>query len=473
MHKILIILFVLCSVGAYCFVAATAHKTVGKRSNENSTASSKTVPKARLDYGSSENLFPEENDDLVNSSPTSSSENNSEFPADYNSKSFQQQQQQHENTTVIIDIKFLAEFAKFNPRSNSSEFHFFVDYPPLNLLSDNALFLPGEYGILNMISKPFNHYLPQSYGSPAVLTSYEVLAQSNALIAVEDGQVLSVELELTCRTFNVKLNPFPPGSIANVNNDPRLGACGYSVVDLDRTGIDFGFYLTNTGIWIKYRRGARARSVLMNYDAFEIYRPVGLRTGTNDLVKFRIEIDRNVNETRWIVNEKLVWTVERWGVVSNALFDGKTRLVGFSPGSPPVGAAQIPITPGRFTVLINTIKKLDDADPNGPPTRVPNNSPSEYSVDASQYSPGLVRFSNATGFYDPNMTFVDNLSLRFNNIWGQGAVSGLSKLLAQTYTSPQRTQGGSTSPSQNGGNAGAGGSSGGAANEAYGGSRAY
>jgi hypothetical protein len=209
----------------------------------------------------------------------------------------------------------------------------------------------------------------------------------------EPGRELSCSATISGRTYGTQGHPFGAG-VANANDDPRLAAAALSTIDYE-TSMVFDFVLTNERIYASYQRLPFARTATNNYAAFSFMVPVGNRTPA-DRHRLRIAYDRAAGTVRWLVNGREVHRVSRIGLRLDRAYMTLDH-----------GGVEARVAPRQLDCGMGMLTLLDAYRP----------------TDI-----GLVRVSDLPYFYfNPDLgepepeLFIDNLSLRQNRLFGQGA----------------------------------------------------
>ena len=212
---------------------------------------------------------------------------------------------------------------------------------------------------------------------------------------------LACETWVSGRSYGVGEHPFGD-AVANPNDDLRLGSVAMNSIDFD-TFMVFDFFLTNRSIYAFYERLPFGRGTYGNYAAFSFQIPVGSRR-PGDTHNLKIAYNKSAGTVRWLVNGREVYRVSDIG----RLIDRKYMTIDHGGDIPtaPVVPNQLNCGMGMFT-LLDAHKPSDQA---------------------------LVRLSSAPDFYfDPKrgaprpQTFLDNLSLETNRLFGQGAELSMVK----------------------------------------------
>lgn len=324
--------------------------------------------------------------------------------------------------TVLLDINFKQDFAKkFDPDSAESLFEWILKGGEKDGYKNSSAphVVDEKDGLVTYTANPFDHWAPQSFGiDAALLNAFDMGAVSKKVVNVSESEVLQASIVFNCETFKTDAKNFTDKLANDTKDDPRLASCGFFLADNEKTGIALGILLTNEGIWAVYERQERFRALHGDdsFRAYSTYRRVENRTHVNDLVAARIEVDRARNETRFYVNETLVWQFgDGWGAPpTEFVLNAENNLVSITAGS------LVRVVPSSFSILIELAHKMDVADPNN----------IEPIGDAANKA--LVKYVNATGYYGKNLGFWDDTnSVRENVLYGQGAKIGLQRLLVE------------------------------------------
>ena len=185
--------------------------------------------------------------------------------------------------------------------------------------------------------------------------------------------------------------------------DLRFVAFGMNTINVE-TFIVFDFFMTNEGIYAFYERLQFARgSALGNYAAFS-YAKLVAPNHPGELHKLSIVYDKPTNTVRWSVDNQVVQTVSRLGL----LIDRSNMIIDHGGTPTEVSLNQLNCGMGTFTLL-----------------------------DAGRVGGGtaLAKISTAPDFYyqpavgaPSPQTFVDNSSADGSRLFGQGA-----ELLVEKY----------------------------------------
>ncbi|TCV92377.1 hypothetical protein EC912_10784 [Luteibacter rhizovicinus] len=205
------------------------------------------------------------------------------------------------------------------------------------------------------------------------------------------GQTLSCAAIMGGQTFGTKHHPFG-NNVIDADDDLRLASVAQTVLDFE-SFIVFDFFITNKHIYAYYERLPFGRTAMHNYAAFAFAIPVAdYRPG--DVHRLRIAYDRSARLTRWLVDEREVYRVDRIG-----------RLIDRDYMTIDLGGIEEDVAPRQLDCGMGTFTLLD------------GHLPSDR---------GLVRLSEAP-YFNPEFgapvpeNFADNLSLYVDRIFGQGA----------------------------------------------------
>ena len=204
------------------------------------------------------------------------------------------------------------------------------------------------------------------------------------------------------RTYGTGGHPFG-SAVSNASDDLRLAAFALNTIDIE-TFMVFDFFMTNEGIYAFYERLPFARgSALGNYAAFS-YAKLVAPNHPGELHKLSIVYDKPTNTVRWSVDNQVVQTVSRLGL----LIDRSNMIIDHGGTPAEVSLNQLNCGMGTFTLL-----------------------------DAGRVGGGtaLAKISTAPDFYyqpavgaPSPQTFVDNSSADGSRLFGQGA-----ELLVEKY----------------------------------------
>lgn len=208
--------------------------------------------------------------------------------------------------------------------------------------------------------------------------------------APEDGELVLTTV-LSARTHGVGAHPFGD-AVTDPQSDPRLGCGSMVAADLETAAI-FGFFVTNTRIYVNYER---LRLPGTDYAAYTYAVPVADRT-PEETETLRITLDRSQGSVTWNVNGQDVLTIDRIG---HRALDRKFMLLDHGGTEEHLHPRQLISGVGMFTLLDGAM---------------------------GEDGTGLVRIdSNAGHYVDPRsggpapQKFTDDAGLPSSRLWGQG-----------------------------------------------------
>jgi len=205
--------------------------------------------------------------------------------------------------------------------------------------------------------------------------------------------------ELSCSTnmsgasYGNELHPFG-GNVANPQSDVRLATYAMNTVDFESYMV-FDFMFTNEMVYAIYERLPFGRTSWNNYAAFTYAVPVKARSAWSNH-NMSISYDQRGGVVRWIIDGVEVFSVNNIGY---RLSNPDWMIIDHGGTEQSVTMNQLACGMGMFTLLDGT----------------------------SSWGSGLVRLSNAPGFYyHPHESswgqwFVDDNSNDSSRLFGQGA----------------------------------------------------
>ncbi|MEU7422310.1 DUF6081 family protein [Streptomyces sp. NPDC048362] len=224
----------------------------------------------------------------------------------------------------------------------------------------------------------------------------------------EPGRVLSCETWMSGRTYGTRAHPFG-GRVTDPDDDLRLASVGMPVLDPE-TSMIFDFFVTNKRVYAFYERVPDNRATLGDYSAFTYAVPVA-STAAGRQHHFKISYDRSAGVVRWVLDGRVVFTVDRIG---HRLPSRKYMMLDNGGTDMTAAPRQLSCGMGLFTIM----------DGGRPGTS-----------DAS----ALIRLTNAPDhYYGPRVgaptpqTFYDNASAPGNRLFGQGAGLDMSRYVVSS-----------------------------------------
>lgn len=205
------------------------------------------------------------------------------------------------------------------------------------------------------------------------------------------GRTLSCDVVMRGQTTGTQFHPFG-GHVIDAQDDLRLASLAQVAIDFESYMV-FDFFVTNRRIYAYYERLPFGRTPAHNYAAFAFAVPVADRR-PGDMHRLRIAYSRSSGVTRWLVDGREVYRVDRIG----RLIDRAHMKIDLGGTEEDVSPRQLDCGMGTFTLL----------DGHRPPDI------------------GLVRLSESP-YFNPLFgkpvpgSFADSLSLTSNRLFGQGA----------------------------------------------------
>ncbi|WP_433859343.1 DUF6081 family protein [Streptomyces kronopolitis] len=224
---------------------------------------------------------------------------------------------------------------------------------------------------------------------------------------VDPGEELICESWMSGVTYGTEGHPFG-SAVLDAAADPRLASSCLAMEDLD-TAVAFEFSLTNEFVYVYYERLPNNREKLGNYASFLYSIPVA-RRAPDDQHHVKISYDRSRGLVRWFLEGKEVFRVDKIG----HLLPSRRYLVSDH------GGTEEKVEPRQLACGMGMFNILDAAQP-------------------GRAGSGLVRLNTDSDFYyDPVVgppraeTFVDEVSLVGNRLFGQGASLHMRKISVTT-----------------------------------------
>ena len=208
-----------------------------------------------------------------------------------------------------------------------------------------------------------------------------------------EGQKLVFTTWISGRSFGTGGHPFG-NAVLDSDDDLRLGASAMNTIDFDSFMV-FDFWLTNKRIYAFYERLPFGRDRLGNYAAFSYMIPVRNRAAADEH-KLSISYDRSAGIVRWLVDDDVVFLVNRLG----HRIDRRFMTIDHGGVEQDVSPQQLDGGMGLFTLLDGFL-------------------PSHKALVRLSSTPNLY-FDTISGQPTPQV-FLDEHSLPANRLFGQGA----------------------------------------------------
>lgn len=304
------------------------------------------------------------------------------------------------------------------PDTEGSPWHY-DEFPGLNFTTRGGVLTTGCCGG-TVDTNPYILSYPAGLLGPQ-LSGLKYFLENETVYPVPAAGQLDVEWEVSARTFGTQDSPFPASLVGA--NDVRLAAGALFLHDSEHA-LYFDWLLTNDRIYARYSRDNVDVTSPPGYAAFAYLVPVYDRK-PGDFHTVRVAVDGLKKEVRWYIADRLVFAVDRVGLLMPT-----RRYMTLDLGGTPTLAfpAQVNVGIGAVTLLDNypaCHSSCRDSNCTFPATRTALVNQGG-AVSPPQYSPLLGAPSPAQ--------YYDGVGLPQNFLWGQGSTMRLRHLAVWSST---------------------------------------
>lgn len=154
-------------------------------------------------------------------------------------------------------------------------------------------------------SNPYNIYMPPSATPWA--DHFKWYVQTINELIIRQSDVIGVEWLTSVHTYRTGYSPFNSSYVED--EDLRLASAQFMASDLDVTGLNFGFIVTNDRVYGLYMKFPG----VLTFDAWMFVMPLRARRSC-DINKLRLEINSGCKKVTYMVDNEIAYCLNNVGL---------------------------------------------------------------------------------------------------------------------------------------------------------------